>query len=113
MAVTDGAISTGTDEGGIRRRNLQSYEKTNGSTVYRLEAEDTKKLSRVNPVQAVPLGVRSSQLLTSSQSRPGGLVAFLDEWEFLIAPLIFTAFAFFTRMWRIGLSPIVTWDEAQ
>lgn len=40
-------------------------------------------------------------------------VAFLDEWEFLIAPLIFTALAFFTRMWRIGLSPVVTWDEAQ
>lgn len=37
----------------------------------------------------------------------------LDEYEFLIAPLIFTALAFFTRMWKIGLSPIVTWDEAQ
>lgn len=37
----------------------------------------------------------------------------LDEWEFLIAPIIFTALAFFTRMWRIGLSNIVTWDEAQ
>lgn len=38
---------------------------------------------------------------------------FLDEWEFLIAPIIFTFFAFFTRMYKIGLSPIVTWDEAQ
>lgn len=37
----------------------------------------------------------------------------LDEYEFLIAPLVFTALAFFTRMWKIGLSPIVTWDEAQ
>lgn len=34
----------------------------------------------------------------------------LDDWEFLIAPLIFTAFAVFTRLWKIGLSPIVTWD---
>jgi len=34
----------------------------------------------------------------------------LDEWEFIIAPLIFTAFAVFTRLWKIGLSPIVTWD---
>jgi dolichyl-phosphate-mannose-protein mannosyltransferase len=37
----------------------------------------------------------------------------LDEWEFIIAPLIFTAAAFFTRMWKIGISDIVTWDEAQ
>jgi dolichyl-phosphate-mannose-protein mannosyltransferase len=37
----------------------------------------------------------------------------LDEYEYLIAPLVFTALAFFTRMWKIGLSPIVTWDEAQ
>ena len=37
----------------------------------------------------------------------------MDEYEFLIAPIVFTALAFFTRMWKIGLSPIVTWDEAQ
>ncbi|CAF9907876.1 MAG: hypothetical protein GOMPHAMPRED_006009 [Gomphillus americanus] len=36
----------------------------------------------------------------------------LDEYEFIIAPLIFTFLAFFTRMWKIGLSDIVTWDEA-
>lgn len=40
-------------------------------------------------------------------------VDILDEYEFIIAPLVFTALAFFTRMWKIGLSPIVTWDEAQ
>lgn len=38
---------------------------------------------------------------------------FLDEWEFIIAPVIFTILAFFTRLYKIGLSPIVTWDEAQ
>jgi hypothetical protein len=37
----------------------------------------------------------------------------LDEYEWIWAPLIFTALAIFTRMWKIGLSPIVTWDEAQ
>ena len=37
----------------------------------------------------------------------------IDEWEFLYAPIIFTFLSFFTRMHRIGLSPIVTWDEAQ
>jgi dolichyl-phosphate-mannose-protein mannosyltransferase len=41
------------------------------------------------------------------------IIAFLDEYEFIWAPLIFTFFAFFTRMYKIGLSPIVTWDEAQ
>jgi hypothetical protein len=41
------------------------------------------------------------------------IISFLDEYEFIWAPLIFTFFAFFTRMYKIGLSPIVTWDEAQ
>lgn len=39
-------------------------------------------------------------------------MALLDEYEFIIAPIVFTLLAFFTRMWKIGLSPIVTWDEA-
>lgn len=38
--------------------------------------------------------------------------SFLEEWEPVYAPIIFTALAFFTRLWKIGLSPIVTWDEA-
>ncbi len=37
----------------------------------------------------------------------------LDQWEWVIAPILFTAVAFFTRFYKIGLSPIVTWDEAQ
>ena len=37
----------------------------------------------------------------------------LDQYEYIIAPLIFTIFALGTRLWKIGLSPIVTWDEAQ
>jgi dolichyl-phosphate-mannose-protein mannosyltransferase len=45
--------------------------------------------------------------------QPFELIAFLDEYEFIWAPLIFTFLAFFTRMYKIGLSPIVTWDEAQ
>jgi dolichyl-phosphate-mannose-protein mannosyltransferase len=46
-------------------------------------------------------------------TQTSSFVDILDEYEFLIAPIIFTALAFFTRMWKIGLSPIVTWDEAQ
>lgn len=41
------------------------------------------------------------------------ILQILDEWEFLIAPLLFTLVSFFTRMYKIGLSNIVTWDEAQ
>ena len=41
------------------------------------------------------------------------ILSTLDEYEFIIAPLIFTFLAFFTRMYKIGLSDIVTWDEAQ
>ena len=41
------------------------------------------------------------------------LWATLDEYELVIAPLVFTALAFFTRMYKIGLSNVVTWDEAQ
>lgn len=45
--------------------------------------------------------------------QPSDLLSILDQYEWIWAPLIFTALAFFTRMYKIGLSPIVTWDEAQ
>jgi hypothetical protein len=35
------------DEANIRQRNVQSYEKANGGAVYKVEAEDTKKLEKV------------------------------------------------------------------
>jgi dolichyl-phosphate-mannose-protein mannosyltransferase len=41
------------------------------------------------------------------------VVQFLDDWEFLLGPILFTALAIFTRLWQIGKSNIVTWDEAQ
>ncbi|RCI17077.1 hypothetical protein L249_3251 [Ophiocordyceps polyrhachis-furcata BCC 54312] len=44
--------------------------------------------------------------------KQAGLLDVLDEWEPIIAPLIFTLLAFSTRLWKIGLSNIVTWDEA-
>ena len=33
--------------------------------------------------------------------------------ESILAPILFTILAFFTRMYKIGQSNIVTWDEAQ
>lgn len=41
------------------------------------------------------------------------LLQTLDELEWIIAPVLFTFLAFFTRLYKIGISNIVTWDEAQ
>jgi hypothetical protein len=49
MSTSNGAYASGAgkDEAELRRRNVQSYGKTNGGAVYKLEAEDTKKLQKV------------------------------------------------------------------
>jgi predicted oxidoreductase (fatty acid repression mutant protein) len=48
MASTNSAVATGTgyDEAEMRRRKVSSHEKANGSIVYSLDAEDTKKLQK-------------------------------------------------------------------
>ncbi|KAM0162273.1 hypothetical protein ACHAPG_001971 [Botrytis cinerea] len=90
MASDKTAVASGADHTQTtRRRNVPS---SNGSLVNTVEVDDKKTQ------------VKKGKL---------SLVGFLDEWEFLIAPLVFTIFAFFTRLYKIGLSPIVTWDEAQ
>ncbi|KAK4981341.1 Dolichyl-phosphate-mannose--protein mannosyltransferase 2 [Elasticomyces elasticus] len=83
------ATTTGTDRQAdeLRRRNVPA-DQQNGSYVPIEVDEKTKQKAK-------------------------SFLTVLDEYEYLIAPLIFTALAFFTRMWKIGLSPIVTWDEAQ
>ncbi|KAF7914479.1 uncharacterized protein EAF01_000885 [Botrytis porri] len=89
MASDKTAVASGADHTQTtRRRNVPS---SNGSLVNTVEIDDKK-----------------TQVKKGKQS----IVGFLDEWEFLIAPLVFTIFAFFTRLYKIGLSPIVTWDEA-
>jgi len=52
MAATSGAFTTGTDDGDVRRRNVQSHEKANGGMAYKIEAEDTRKLPKVSPREA-------------------------------------------------------------
>ncbi|KAE8551839.1 hypothetical protein EYB25_005729 [Talaromyces marneffei] len=71
----------------VRRRNVGEAAK--GDNVPTISISDTKGVVKKNSFLDV-----------------------LDEWEFVIAPIIFTALSFFTRMYRIGLSNIVTWDEA-
>lgn len=96
MASPTSGFATGStrEDAELHRRTVQSYDKANGQHVVKLEADDTKKL----------------------QGRPqseGSITQILDDLEPVIAPIIFTGFALFTRLWRIGLSNIVTWDEAQ
>jgi dolichyl-phosphate-mannose-protein mannosyltransferase len=112
MASIDSAYTTGAahDEADPRRRNVSSYEKTNGKTVYSVEAEDTKKLAKKVNTDCCHF-LTGPLMFIPQQSK--SFIQLLDEWEFIIAPVVFTAFALFTRLWRIGLSPIVTWDEAQ
>lgn len=52
-------------------------------------------------------------LLTLCLLQEPSLLEILDEWEIVIAPIIFTLFAVFTRLYKIGLSDIVTWDVSQ
>jgi hypothetical protein len=60
MAAPNGAFTTGKDDGDVRRRNVQNYEKANGGTVYKMEAEDTKKIQKVSSLEPVAAGELSS-----------------------------------------------------
>ncbi len=62
MAATPNAFTTGKDDGDVRRRNIQTHEKANGGTVYKIEAEDTKKVQKVSSSEA---GVARRCLLTA------------------------------------------------
>lgn len=78
------------DAKGLRQRNLPAT--TNSEQEPLREQDDLKKKH-------------------AKQGTPS-VLSYLDEYEFIIAPIIFTLLSFFTRMYKIGLSPIVTWDEA-
>ncbi|KAI5302570.1 Protein O-mannosyltransferase 2 [Ascosphaera pollenicola] len=93
MAASDqDALATGADQGryDLRRRNTPAVE-VNSVTV--LPARDDRKA-------VLPRRHQKSFLET------------LDEWECVIAPIVFTLASFFIRTWRIGISDVVTWDEA-
>ena len=53
MAATNGAFTTGRDDSDVRRRNAHTYEKANGGVVDKIDAEDSKKLQKVNTLEAV------------------------------------------------------------
>lgn len=84
------AVVSGADLGdAARRRNIPGTPQQVG--VPPVQPVDDKKKAKKQP----------------------SFIEVLDQWEWVIAPIVFTALAFFTRLYKIGLSPIVTWDEAQ
>lgn len=103
-AVTTGAAQ---DQNELRKRNVSAYENANGGHVVRVEAEDKKKLRKVSKTWMKML----MRHVIDYRQQPE--TSFFEEYEFIIAPVIFTIIALATRLWKIGLSPIVTWDEAQ
>lgn len=82
--------STGADFEAARRRNVP-HSTAPEVIVDRVEVDDKKaKAKKVEP----------------------SILETFNEYENIIAPILFTFLAFFTRLYKIGLSPIVTWDEA-
>ncbi|KAF2491561.1 dolichyl phosphate-D-mannose:protein O-D-mannosyltransferas-like protein [Lophium mytilinum] len=47
-----------------------------------------------------------------SKEKAFSIISAFKEYEPIFAPTIFTALSLFTRLWKIGASNIVTWDEA-
>jgi dolichyl-phosphate-mannose-protein mannosyltransferase len=75
--------------------------------------DELRRRNGAPPTASAPAAAPIREKSKQKPEKPFELLAFLDDTEFIWAPLIFTALAFFTRMYKIGLSPIVTWDEAQ
>ncbi|PKS12155.1 hypothetical protein jhhlp_001453 [Lomentospora prolificans] len=87
MSVDKVVAASGADLGdGLRRRPVPGTQ----VAVTTPQPEDTKKLAK----------------------KEKSFLQTLDEWEVVIAPILFTALAAFTRLYKIGISNIVTWDEA-
>ncbi|KAK8200760.1 Dolichyl-phosphate-mannose--protein mannosyltransferase 2 [Zalaria obscura] len=89
----------------LREEQTKSY--TTGSdrqaeSVRRRNVPEGQQNGAVAPVQVDE----------KTKQKANSLLQTLDSYEPFIAPIVFTALAFFTRMWKIGLSNIVTWDEA-
>ncbi|KAH8178244.1 dolichyl-phosphate-mannose-protein mannosyltransferase domain-containing protein [Sarocladium implicatum] len=85
--AADKATATGADVGdGVRRRTAVAPAPAPGV----LSPADNKKLAKKEPT----------------------FFETFDAWEPIFAPIIFTLLAFGTRLYKIGISNIVTWDEA-
>lgn len=114
MAASQPSYATGVDrqDEELRRRNLQSNQQYNAGWQPQDLKEKSKEKVCIHYICFYE-GFKFLWELMQEMQKPRSLLDQLDEYEWIIAPLVFTALAFFTRMWKIGLSPIVTWDEAQ
>jgi len=91
MSASQSPTTTGREQApDIRRRNVGGSEK--GGRTIDSHFRDSKE--------------------AKVHSKSPSALAMFDEWEVVIAPVIFTLLSFFTRVYRIGISNIVTWDEA-
>ncbi|KAJ5619573.1 hypothetical protein N7510_003557 [Penicillium lagena] len=91
MAEIDTAVSTGAQrDSELRRRNVPDAGRSPTKSPPHTVDEDTKKSKPQSP----------------------SFLHVLARWEPIIAPILLTALAIFTRLYRIGRSNIVTWDEA-
>ncbi|KIV98573.1 uncharacterized protein PV09_09637 [Verruconis gallopava] len=61
---------------------------------------------------ASPTTLSDQSVADERKEKKQSILDLVAEWEWLYAPVLFTLLAFFTRNYKIGLSPIVTWDEA-
>lgn len=71
MAANNGGYTTGAnrEDSELHKRNVTSYEKTNGSQVVKVEAEDTKKLQKVSRTIRHCLDMETNQNDSRSSSR--------------------------------------------
>ncbi|KAG9639998.1 dolichyl phosphate-D-mannose:protein O-D-mannosyltransferas-like protein, partial [Aureobasidium melanogenum] len=88
MATTNQGFATGADRDAAELRRRAGAPAQNGAVQQQPIIDDKKK------------------------QQAKSILNVIDDWEPIFAPILFTALAFFTRLWKIGLSPIVTWDEA-
>ncbi|KAL3485781.1 Dolichyl-phosphate-mannose-protein mannosyltransferase-domain-containing protein [Aspergillus germanicus] len=89
MADIGSASTTGASfTSDVRRRNVPLTDRATTSPAL-AQAEDAKK-----------------------KRQSSSYLSVLSGWEPVIAPILLTALSMFTRMYRIGRSNIVTWDEA-
>ncbi|KAL2787829.1 Dolichyl-phosphate-mannose-protein mannosyltransferase-domain-containing protein [Aspergillus keveii] len=89
MAGIGSASTTGASfTSDVRRRNVPLTDRATTSPAL-AQAEDAKK-----------------------KRQSSSYLSVLSGWEPVIAPILLTALSMFTRMYRIGRSNIVTWDEA-
>jgi dolichyl-phosphate-mannose-protein mannosyltransferase len=89
MADIGSASTTGASfTSDVRRRNVPLTDRATTPPAL-AQAEDAKK-----------------------KRQSSSYLSVLSGWEPVIAPILLTALSMFTRMYRIGRSNIVTWDEA-